>query len=112
MISRLRAKKNKELRVLISESEREIERIKSEDIGTTRGQERRKERLKKEYQYLEDQRAKLHEESDDRLLYDEEFRLKLKSILIFLIIIAVLLIPIVFVSIEALIWYYNTINNF
>ena len=97
MISRLREKQNKRLKFLISETEQSIEMIRSSDLYT---EDSKKKRIKKANQELNDLKLELNAESNDRLLYDEEFRLKLKSILIFLIIITVLLIPIVLTVIQ------------
>ena len=82
---------------------RRIEAIKSEVESSEDSKKKRIDKAKQELEWI----GNVNEDLDNILWYVEEFRLKLKSILIFLIIIAVLLIPIVIISFQLLLWYEN-----
>ena len=109
MSSRLRAKRR--LKQKISNVEGSIKAIEVESWST---EDSKQERIKILNQQLDALKSdlKVYEEIDETLLYIEDFRLKLKSIVVLLIIIAVLLIPIVIVSIEALQLYSDLRYNF
>ena len=109
MSSRLRAKRR--LKQTISNVEGSIKAIEVESWST---EDSKQERIKILNQQLDDLKSdlKVYEDIDETLLYIEDFRLKLKSIVVLLIIIAVLLIPIVYVSIEALLLYSDLRHNF
>ena len=114
MSSPLRAKWNKKLHERIKEAETHLEHLKSVDDYSSYlshlSDNERSERIKRTKSYLERLKSELNND-DDIILYVEDFRLKLKSILIFLIIIAVLLIPIVIISIQLLKVLSNMQNN-